>query len=201
MNNAPPLLKYRIRHGRKGFTLSELLVSLSVLGLIAALAIPSIITALEKNQKKARFKETYNSIANVIQAGVASGELTDTGNLAYFGRNLNAQKVCTNSGVEGCWAGTDTPSNTSTAGGILLHSGVTITDIESDATGGDRYFIDINGIEAPNIRCEDQFPVVVSVRENSIFESRTLRLAEVKHGSVENGYTVGESCAESAFPS
>jgi prepilin-type N-terminal cleavage/methylation domain-containing protein len=175
---------------QKGFTLSELLVSLSVLGLIAALSIPSILAGVEKNQLKARYKETFNVISNVMQTGLASGELTTTGDIAYLSKNMNAEKVCTNAGAEGCWGGSDTVANKSNTPGILLHSGASITDIENNTSGADRYFIDVNGASEPNIRCEDQFPVVVSVLENSNFEGRTLRLGEVKQSSTENGYGV-----------
>jgi prepilin-type N-terminal cleavage/methylation domain-containing protein len=184
-----------------GFTLSELLVSLSVLALIAAFSIPSILAGLEKNQKKARYNETFNVISNVVQSGVASGELTDSGNITYLGKNVNAQKICTNASAEGCWGSSDTTSNTATSPAIVLHSGAIITDIEADVTGADRYFIDVNGVDEPNIRCEDQFPVVVSIRENSNFESKILRIGEVKRSSIENGYFTGDSCAENQFPS
>jgi prepilin-type N-terminal cleavage/methylation domain-containing protein len=46
----------------KGFTLSELLVSLSVLGLIAAFAIPKVLTAVDSQATKAVGKEAISMI-------------------------------------------------------------------------------------------------------------------------------------------
>jgi prepilin-type N-terminal cleavage/methylation domain-containing protein len=49
-------------HSSKGFTLSELLVSLSVLGLIAAFAIPKVLTAVDTQATKAVGKEAISMI-------------------------------------------------------------------------------------------------------------------------------------------
>lgn len=185
---------------RGAFTLSELLISLAVLGLIAAFAIPGILTGLDKNQRKSRFNEAFSVIANVVQTGVASGEFSDTGNITYLSQNLNPQKFCTNAQLEGCWGASDTAENSPTAPALLLHTTVAITDIETQATGADRYYIDVNGAAEPNLRCEDQFPIVVSLRQNSTFDGVTLRLGEVKRSSVENGYPATSSCTESQFP-
>jgi prepilin-type N-terminal cleavage/methylation domain-containing protein len=91
--------------GARGFTLSELLVSLSVLGLIAAFAIPSILAGVANNSKKALLKEAFNFISNGIREGVDMGQLRTTNDLTYFQSKLNATKVCTNATAQGCWTG------------------------------------------------------------------------------------------------
>jgi prepilin-type N-terminal cleavage/methylation domain-containing protein len=48
-----------------GFTLSELLVSLAVLGLIAGLTVPSIVFSVEKSRKKALLKETVQLLNDI----------------------------------------------------------------------------------------------------------------------------------------
>ena len=59
-----------------GFTLSELLVSLAVLGLIAGLTVPSIVASVEKSKTKALQKETIQIISSVIQDGVLNGDFS-----------------------------------------------------------------------------------------------------------------------------
>jgi prepilin-type N-terminal cleavage/methylation domain-containing protein len=49
-----------------GFTLSELLVSLGVLGLIAGLTIPSIVTSVENSKRKAILKEGVQLFSDLV---------------------------------------------------------------------------------------------------------------------------------------
>ena len=58
----------------KGFTLSELLVSLGVLGLIAGLTVPSIINSVQVAKKRAVLKESLQLISSIVQAGVLNGD-------------------------------------------------------------------------------------------------------------------------------
>jgi prepilin-type N-terminal cleavage/methylation domain-containing protein len=58
----------------KGFTLSELLVSLVVLGLIAGLTVPSIVTSVDKAKQKAVVKEAVQTISQIVNAGVLNGD-------------------------------------------------------------------------------------------------------------------------------
>jgi prepilin-type N-terminal cleavage/methylation domain-containing protein len=185
----------------KGFTLSELLVSVSVLGLIASLAIPSIIVSLERSHKKALFKETFNVLSNGIRSGTDLNTLLELNDMNFYRTNLNTQKTCTNAQTEGCWTGSNAPGNVSSAGGITLQTGASITSFRNATTGVDRVFIDINGSNAPNTLCEDQFPVVVSLREGVAFEGVNLRMGEVKYSAIENGFSTANSCQATSFPS
>ena len=79
----------------KGFTLSELLVSLAVLGLIAGLTVPTIVNAVESGKRKALFRETAQLVAQVVQEGVLTGELTpDDAGETWMVNHLNAVKTC-----------------------------------------------------------------------------------------------------------
>ena len=79
----------------KGFTLSELLVSLAVLGLIAGLTVPTIVNAVGSGKRKALFRETAQLVAQVVQEGVLTGELTpDDAGETWIVNHLNAVKTC-----------------------------------------------------------------------------------------------------------
>jgi prepilin-type N-terminal cleavage/methylation domain-containing protein len=52
----------------QGFTLSELLVSLAVLGLIAAFAIPKVLTAVGESSSRAIGREAFGMISEAYQA-------------------------------------------------------------------------------------------------------------------------------------
>jgi prepilin-type N-terminal cleavage/methylation domain-containing protein len=70
----------------QGFTLSELLVSLAVLGLIAAFAIPKVLTAVGESSSRAIGREAFGMISEAYQAVRAS----NNGNTP---RSTNAQTL------------------------------------------------------------------------------------------------------------
>ena len=89
-----------------GFTLSELLVSLAVLGLIAGLTVPSIVASVDKSKNKAILKEDFQILSSIIQAGVLSGDFDSltswdivnqngpTSLTGYFNSKLNSTRQC-----------------------------------------------------------------------------------------------------------
>jgi prepilin-type N-terminal cleavage/methylation domain-containing protein len=55
-------------NAKKGFTLSELLVSLAVLGLIAAFAVPKVLTSVGNSTLLANAKEAISTISGAYEA-------------------------------------------------------------------------------------------------------------------------------------
>jgi prepilin-type N-terminal cleavage/methylation domain-containing protein len=73
-NHKPQTTNHKPRSAFKaGFTLSELLVSLAVLGLIAGLTVPSIVNAVDVSKQKAVLKEDIQAISQIIQEGYMDG--------------------------------------------------------------------------------------------------------------------------------
>lgn len=105
--------------GFKGFTLSELLVSLAVLGLIAGLTVPSVVTAVDRGRNRSALKEAFQTISAINQAGVLNGDFanltewtvgnatTPTGIVTYITSKLNYSKQCleTDTTSDGCKRG------------------------------------------------------------------------------------------------
>jgi len=84
----------------QGFTLSELLVSLAVLGLIAAFAIPKVLTAVGESSSRAIGREAFGMISEAYQAirannngnvprATSAQTLRDTLNYARLGTGGN----------------------------------------------------------------------------------------------------------------
>ena len=103
----------------KGFTLSELLVSLGVLGLIAGLTVPSIVVSVDKSKNRSILKEAFQIVSTITNAGVLNGDfdnitswdfVTDNGAGSisnYISSKLNYSKQCLTSDVtsNGCTTG------------------------------------------------------------------------------------------------
>ena len=64
---------------KKAFTLAEVLITLTIIGVIAALTIPNLMQSYKKHQVEAGIKEAYSILSNAIKMSVAeNGELTRT---------------------------------------------------------------------------------------------------------------------------
>jgi type II secretory pathway pseudopilin PulG len=71
---------------RIGFTLSEFVVSLTILGLIAALTIPSFITSVEERKRLGTFRESLLLVEGVLKKYCASPNYGTAGDNGQFWR-------------------------------------------------------------------------------------------------------------------
>ena len=51
---------------KKGFTLAEVLITLSILGVVAAVIMPNVINNYKKSLAETRFKIIYSQLLNII---------------------------------------------------------------------------------------------------------------------------------------
>jgi prepilin-type N-terminal cleavage/methylation domain-containing protein len=73
---------------RIGFTLSEVVVSLTILGIIAALTIPSFITNVQERERLATFRESFLLVESVLKRYCASPDYGTTVFFRYFVANV-----------------------------------------------------------------------------------------------------------------
>lgn len=147
---------------QKGFTLAELLIALTILGVIATFTIPKILQGQQNAQRKSIVKETVASFSQIAYEGYLKGEL-DTSNYSdYFLTRLNAIKICPNdSEAEGCWDTGTQPhiANHSDYPGMVLANGAYITGVSGYDFGNgvkcSGQYIDWNGTAGPNIPGQD----------------------------------------------
>jgi prepilin-type N-terminal cleavage/methylation domain-containing protein len=109
------------RQNVRGFTLSELLVSLAVLGLIAAFGIPKILSAVDEKAHKAAAKEAMGMIAGAHASWIAEngGILGSTTTATDLSKKMNYVKSET--------LGSGNPTM------LTLHSGATISFAPNDS--------------------------------------------------------------------
>ena len=157
----------------KAFTLTELLVSMAVLGLIATLTLPHMFMSADRAKKRAVFKEAYQALQEAVHAAAMDGVADTRGVVDYF----NAKKVCKgNSRDLGCTTSThDSPAILNgtfrpqqwAGHGVVLHNGVSIfgfNAIEPGTPGGisqeDRVVI---GLE--DFTTQEYFRILISVSD------------------------------------
>lgn len=143
----------------KGFTLSELLIALAILGLIATFTIPKVLQNVETQSNRAKFKEAIGVINDLLMQGINSGAITSTrADGTYFLNRLQTTKVCaSNSQSQGC-------SPASQIGGqyeydepgVILHNGVMIVGLNNSSSSDNGFIIDANGSTGPNEAGKDQ---------------------------------------------
>ena len=154
-----------------GFTLIEALLSMALLGVVAAFTIPQILQSTQSTQSKTLYLDTLSEIQGVIYDGTLSGETVNSLSLTdYMAKKLNAIKTCrVNFQTEGCYT-PRSPANALNGGGIVLPNGVTISDINTDViatctnaptsdTCFDGWIVDINGSQGPNVEGTDYIDI------------------------------------------
>lgn len=98
---------------KAGFTLAEVLITLGVIGVVAAMTIPNLITAYRKKQIETQAKVTYSTIQQALRfaeyedigySDVADGsvqEMVEWFN-NFLGKHLKVEQLCVDK-APGCW--------------------------------------------------------------------------------------------------
>jgi prepilin-type N-terminal cleavage/methylation domain-containing protein len=150
------------RRSHLGFTLSELLIAIGVLGLIAAFTIPKVLVSTSQTVNSALLKETIHDVAIVAQeSALNEGINLDTASLStYFKNKYNVAKHCPSDAVaQGCISPSYSYDNGTTwninEAAVVLQNGVVVFFYAGwTAGGGDEpptIIIDVNGEKGPNL--------------------------------------------------
>jgi prepilin-type N-terminal cleavage/methylation domain-containing protein len=136
-----------------GFTLSELLVSLSVIGLIAAIGMPNVFNSVEESKRKSLFKDTIRTVQVAYLACVQDGTCTENSFDGLYSR-VNALEICTE--TKPCRTNSDYEAATYDSPGFILPSGVHVWGLKvAMYDPDDAFLIDYNGSDGPNIIGQD----------------------------------------------
>ena len=75
---------HNIRHWSKGFTLAEVLITLGIIGVVAALTIPTLINNYQKKVTLTRLKQSYSILQNaILSSQVENGDPQTWGLKSY----------------------------------------------------------------------------------------------------------------------
>lgn len=167
---------------KKAFTLSEVIVTLSVIGVVAALTIPTVVKNYRYKLYASQLQKTYSQIQTAIKTimedeitsdfyKTTAGAENDVTNckkgVCYFLNNyFKLVRENCGSGTKKCVAGSYLSTKKANAGYISNGSdpycgqtinGAAICMTNNPANHITTIFIDINGPEAPNITGIDAF--------------------------------------------
>lgn len=171
--------------GRKrfGFTLAEVLLVLSVIGVVAALTIPTLIQKLSTDQYKVAYKKAFSVASQSYATAVTNNGGTGFGpyNVSStvealkwdeFIKNLNIIKQCNGNTLGNCWSaqgvGPDTSASNGCANYKLANQNANKAIVTSDGMFWLAYgnpvtaatiAIDVNGAKGPNQWGQDVFNI------------------------------------------
>ena len=174
---------------KKAFTLAEVLITLGIIGVVAALTMPSLMANYKKSVAKNQFKKTYSTLTNAFNQTVQDlGESVDCSDESYtseackelwneFVKNLNVVKYCeTDAYAQGC-VPNYSPENFPWTQGCGGFSAPQIKEQQPAAVLADGSIIfpygwqktlypgigfDINGFKKPNVGGQDVFSLGIS---------------------------------------
>lgn len=153
------------RRARFGFTLAEVLITLGIIGIVAAMTIPTLMNKSQDNQFKVAYKKAYSSASQAWLQAHGNGDLTlcpswtdgacNKLNFTAFKNQMKVIKECNNSDTANCWdmTGEKTWGNnypTADASAFIDANGVAWSQITNTATTGPDTLIDTNGPKGPN---------------------------------------------------
>lgn len=158
---------------KTGFTLAEVLITLGIIGLVAAMTLPGVVANYQKKEAAAKLKKIYSSISQVLEKEQVVETLDEwdnsekilkkyflpnfTGAKLYPAISNNGSKVMCDSKSQYKWlnnVGISTPFQPYTAA-IKLPDG---TCIGVNPNPNRDVFIDINGTsKLPNVAGKDLF--------------------------------------------
>ena len=158
-----------------GFTLAEVLITLGIIGVVAALTIPALMNYTQEKEYKTAYKKAYSAISQALLAASNNDEIVPlTGTYSYQGGEANfaalqnqfkITKQCTNAQTQGCWdiTGDVWRSENYTAPAFIDSSGVAWKLRRLDNPGASpAILVDTNGGKKPNQYGKDRFVFLFS---------------------------------------
>lgn len=153
-----------------GFTLTELLMGLVVIGLLSALLLPKVFQVSSEAQNRAVLKSTIQQMRMMHEKLAQEGvDLTTADGVATFWSRLDVISTCTNHADTNCKT---IPVSSELGGegwGAILKNGAYVFGINppvDENAKGDGFWIDANGQQGPNIVGKDIIPMIRCFRPN-----------------------------------
>ena len=154
---------------KKGFTLSEILITLGIIGVVSAITMPSVIQHFQKQKTVNSLKKMYSTLWQAAQNYQAKNNVYftdfDTSLSAkdfmeeYFNPSLKIIKTCNS--AQDCWNGGKIPKTINGTTNISVQYGVIFLDGSilgvNNISSGIIFYFDVDGIKGHNKSSRDIF--------------------------------------------
>lgn len=196
-----------MKHVKYGFTLAETLITIGVIGLVAAMTLPSIIAGIEKTVLKNQIKKNYSALSQVVQKvlfefGDGQGVYANSGfgfrefNNAVLNEFKILQVCEKNALAKGCIAeykglnvkdcsGFNETNIYNNATVYILYDGSFMIPYHADWRS--LWLVDVNGKKGPNKAGYDLFEVRLDEKLINPGNSKMSRLRYVSNACLNQG--------------
>lgn len=155
------------------FTLAEVLIVLTIIGIVAAISIPSLINNVENMQYKSAYKKSFSDLSQAFMNANrewATSSITGSGDYSSLGLEANflaiqekfkIVKKCGSSELNDCWdtSGEKWRGEETDVLSFVDQSGISWRMRANDTNGKfPIILVDVNGKKKPNIYGKDRFP-------------------------------------------
>lgn len=142
--------RFKLPQKCKGFTLTELLIGLAVLAVLAAFSIPKVMQMQNEAQKRSIFKASLQAMRHITMEMATRGEnLAGSAGITALYNRLGAVQICA-AGNTTC----QTYATGDLSQGAILPNGTHLYGF-NPAGSIDGFWMDYNGRNAPNLVGED----------------------------------------------
>lgn len=155
-----------------GFTLAEVLITLGIIGVVAALTIPSLFNKWQDGQFKSGYKRAFSAAQQALSSANSQGLMSEvtapgdstnvTANWYVFANQFKVGKKCFSGNNSSCWDSTGEKFGLSWSAGAPAESTPAFLDSSGMAysmywSGESLFFVDTNGFDKPNQWGKDRF--------------------------------------------
>jgi hypothetical protein len=151
----------------RAFTTYEMLTVLVIIGTLSLYVVPGVWHNAETIKRKAILEKTSimlndyftREIYEDTEALVQDAAWV-TGRWNKMKATIQHVKACDGDGEAACASPGATDGGSAIAGrGIVLNTGAHVYELFDFIGTADNIYVDVNGLEGPNVDCEDRFPL------------------------------------------
>ena len=152
----------KLNNKKSGFTLAEVLVTLMIIGVIAAMTIPSLMQSTAQQEYKAAFKKAVSMLNQAVTLNYAldgrdASDYTGTGLFDLLTQRLNVMSSTDGSDLytaDGMWFSLAEPKASGSKPGLGVTEAkacsATVDDVNNPDNVCSVVYIDVNGQKGPN---------------------------------------------------
>ena len=160
----------------KGFTLSEVLITLGIIGVVAAITLPAVINNIEDKQYNTAYKKVHSELSQILQKSLIENEWpyrpkdedldTTMTEWNIIKSNMQVIKECGSQHLNDCW-----PDGDKTSNGYPDRYSYSFIDISGRSWATywryqNIFFVDTNGFKGPNKWGKDRWAFTLADTQN-----------------------------------